>query len=31
MMTELLKYDASALEGKFRPIISEELGIQFEA
>jgi putative isomerase len=26
-----LKYDASALEGKFRPIIPEELGIKFEA
>jgi len=25
-----LKYDASALEGKFRPIIPEELGIKFE-
>jgi putative isomerase len=26
-----LKYDASALEGKFRPIIPDELGIKYEA
>ncbi len=26
-----LKYDASALEGKFRPIVTEELGIKYEA
>lgn len=26
-----LKYDASALDGKFRPIIPEELGIDFES
>jgi neutral trehalase len=26
-----LKYDASALEGRFRPIIPEELGIKYEA
>jgi putative isomerase len=26
-----LKYDASALEGKFRPIMTEELGITFDA
>jgi hypothetical protein len=26
-----LKFDASALEGKFRPIIPEELGIKYEA
>jgi len=26
-----LKYDASALEGKFRPIVPEELGIKFDA
>jgi hypothetical protein len=26
-----LKFDASALEAKFRPIIPEELGIKFEA
>ena len=26
-----LKYDASALEGKFRPVIPDELGIKYEA